>query len=115
GEARKLLNHSTDIQGYSFNGDGSAVAFLATEPVPAVKKKLSDQGFNQEIYEEDQPFVRLWIATLQSPDRKGGGEKLPLPDGRGSVRMLKLEGSASELHFNPKEDKLAVALAPSPG
>ncbi len=25
--------------------------------------------------------------------------------------MLKLEGSASELHFNPKEDKIAVALA----
>ena len=28
--------------------------------------------------------------------------------------MLKLDGSASELHFNPKEDKLAVALAKNP-
>ena len=28
--------------------------------------------------------------------------------------MLKLDGSASELHFNPKEDKIAVALAKNP-
>mgnify|MGYP001379596354 CR=1 FL=1 len=44
----------------------------------------------------------------------------PLPPGEGpgvrgnAPQMLKLEGSASELHFNPKEDKLAVALAPTP-
>ena len=62
GEARKIVSHPTDIQGYSFSGDGKQVAFLATEPTPAAKKKLNDQGFNQEIYEEDQPFVRVWIA-----------------------------------------------------
>ena len=46
------MTHPTDIQGYSFSGDGKQVAFLATEPTPAAKKKLNDQGFNQEIYEE---------------------------------------------------------------
>ena len=64
GEARKIVTHPTDIQGYSFSGDGKQVAFLATEPTPAAKKKLNDQGFSQEIYEEDQPFVRVWIAPL---------------------------------------------------
>lgn len=117
GEARKLLSHPTDIQGYSFSGDGKQIAFLATEPMPAAKKKLQDQGFNQEIYEEDQPFVRVWIAD-QSPSAKrgdAGDAGDPLAWRSGSDKMLKLTGSASELHFNPKEDKLAVALAPSPG
>ncbi len=72
GEARKIIAHSTDIQGYSFNGDGTQVAFLATEPTPAAKKKLNDQGFNQEVYEEDQPLVRVWTAPVGQalqPDR----------------------------------------------
>jgi dipeptidyl aminopeptidase/acylaminoacyl peptidase len=116
GEARKIVSHSTDIQGYSFSGDGKQVAFLATEPAAKTKKTQQDQGFNQEIYEEDQPFVRVWIADLQSPERErreGDGDKTPVANARGSVRKLKLEGSASELHWNPKENKLAVALAPN--
>ena len=100
GEARKILLHSTDIQGYSFSGDGKQVAFLAKEPVNKEKKTRQDQGFNQEIYEEDQPPTRVWIADLAN---------------NGSPRVLKLEGSASELHWNPKEDKIAVALAPTAG
>ena len=101
GEGHSLLTHCTDILGYSFSGDGTQVAFLATEPTPAAKKKQLDKGFNQEVYEEDQPFVRVWIS--------------PAAPGLAEPRMLKLEGSASELHFNPKEDKLAVALAATPG
>jgi dipeptidyl aminopeptidase/acylaminoacyl peptidase len=99
GEARKLVGHAADIQGFSFSGDGSQVAFLAAEPVPAAKKKQKEQGFNQEIYEEDQPFTRVWIAPTADPS---------------NPKKLKLDGSASELHFNPKEDKIAVALAPTP-
>jgi len=111
GEARKVVSHATDIQGYSFSGDGKQVAFLATEQTPAAKKKLSDQGFSQEIYEEDQPFVRVWIASLAGRASDG----LNNPSLARPVYELDLPGSASELHFNPKEDKLAVALAPSPG
>jgi dipeptidyl aminopeptidase/acylaminoacyl peptidase len=99
GEARKLLAHATDIQGYSFSGDGKKIAFLATRPMSKEKKAKLDEGFTQEIYEEDQPFVHVYVA----PDDGG------LPD------LFALKGSASELHFNPKEDKIAVALAPSPG
>lgn len=99
GESRKVLSHGSDIQSYSWSPDGKQVAFLATEPVAKERKTRQEQGFSQEIYEEDIPFVRVWIA---SP----GNGKPP--------HMLKLEGSASELHWNPKEDKLAVALAPTP-
>ncbi|MSQ94217.1 MAG: S9 family peptidase [Gemmataceae bacterium] len=113
GESRKIVEHGTDIQGYSFSGDGKQVAFLATEPIAAAKKKLNDQGFNQEVYEEDQPFVRVWLASL--PRKRGEDDAKTSPaNAGGSPRMLKLDGSASELHFNPKEDKIAVALAPNP-
>ena len=63
GEARKIVSHATDIQGFSFSGDGKQVAFLATEPTPPAAKKRQDQGFSQEIYEEDQPLVPM--AGLQ--------------------------------------------------
>jgi dipeptidyl aminopeptidase/acylaminoacyl peptidase len=114
GEARKLVTHATDIQGYSFSGDGKQVAFLATEPTAKTKKTLQDQGFSQEIYEEDQPFVRVWIAPLAGRASDGPNALKQDPSLARPANMLKLEGSASELHFNPKEDKLAVALAPTP-
>jgi dipeptidyl aminopeptidase/acylaminoacyl peptidase len=98
GEARKVLSHATDIQGYTFSGDGKRVAFLAIEATPKAQKSLQDQGFNQEIYEEDQPLTRVWIAAL---------------DDEKPATMIKLEGNASELHWNPKSDMLAVALAPN--
>ncbi|MBI3823502.1 MAG: S9 family peptidase [Planctomycetes bacterium] len=99
GESTKVVSHATDILGYSFNSSGKRVAFLATEATTKAKKAAIDQGFSQEIYEEDTPFVRVWIATQ---------------DGGNTPEMVKLEGSASELHWNPKFDTLAVALAPNP-
>lgn len=100
GEARRVLSHATDISAYSFSPDGRQAAFLATEAVPEKKEKLKKKGFAQEIYEEEVPFVRVWIAAL--------GEKT------GKARMLDLPGSASELHWYPADAYLVVALAPTP-
>ena len=97
GEARKLVAHATDIQGFSFSGDGKQVAFLATEPTPAAKKKLNDQGFNQEVYEEDQPFVRVWIARL-GDDGRAASQAAPL--GGGLEKM-----SASETALEPEGEQ----------
>jgi len=99
GEARKVLEHEADINGYSWSPKGDKVAFLATDPVSKARKLLKDQGFTQEIYEEDLAPTRVWVA--------------PLGDSK-SIRKLKLEGSASEVLWNPKKDQLAVALAPTP-
>jgi dipeptidyl aminopeptidase/acylaminoacyl peptidase len=100
GEARKIREFATDIQSYSLSGDAKSLAFLATEPPSKANKAKLDQGFNQEIYEEDQPPVRVWIAGFADPSRP--------------AQMLDVNGSASELQYNPKQDMLAVALAPSP-
>lgn len=100
GEARRVLAHGADITSYSWSPDGQRVAFLAAEPEPAAKKKLKEKGFSQEVYEEEVPFVRVWIAAL--------GDKADQP------RPLDLPGSASELRWSPVENRLAVALAPTP-
>lgn len=100
GEARRVLTHDTDITEYSFSPDGKRVAFLAKDAEPEETKKLKEKGFKQEIFEEDVPFVRVWVADLTNEKEK--------------PRKLELEGSASELHWSPAGAQLAVALAPTP-
>ena len=99
GEAQKVLEHETDITSYSWSADGKRVAFLATEALTAAKRRLREQGFSQEIFEEDRPFVRVWVGEVSGP---------------GKAQMLDLPGSASELHWSPAGDQLAVALAATP-
>src|SRR3990167_3079082 len=77
-----------------------ALAFEAAMPETAAKKKLKEKGFSQQIYEEDVPPVHVWIAAV--------GEKAEKP------RALELPGSASELHWSPVDNRLVVALAPTP-
>src|SRR5262245_19991263 len=102
GEAKRVLTHGSDILSFSW-GRGNQIAYLAAEPPTKEQRTQQDQGFTQEIYEESLPFVRGYVATLAA------GEKPAVP-----VRMLKLQGSASEVHWSPTEDKIAVALAPAP-
>src|SRR6185295_9007063 len=88
GEAQKLFEHETAISGYSWSPDGKQVAFLAAEAEPKETKDLKEKGFNQEIYEEDKPATRVWIADV------------PVKEGA-KPRMLDLKGSASGLHWSP--------------
>ena len=100
GESSRLLKATDDISSYSFSPDGKQVAFLATEATPERKKTLKEKGFSQEIYEEEARPVKVWTAAL------GEGAAAP--------KALDLTGSASELHWSPAGDRLALALAPSP-
>lgn len=100
GEARRVLGHGSDIAAYSWAPDGKRIAFLAVEPTPKELEEARKKGFNQQVYEESAEPMRAWIAEPEKP--KDEPKKLDLP------------GSASELHWSPAGDKLAVALAPSP-
>ncbi len=100
GEARRLLEHETDIVAYDWSPDGRRLAFLAADPISEERKRRRQQGFNQEIYEEDRPFVRVWVADVSS-------EKIENP------RRLDLPGSASVVQWGPG-GLLAVVLAPTP-
>jgi dipeptidyl aminopeptidase/acylaminoacyl peptidase len=98
GESRRLVKHGAAIKGYSLSPDGARVAFLAEEAPDEKIEALEKKGFSQEIYEEQWRPVRVWTTTLG-----GGTEPTALP----------LTGSASELHWSPAGDHLAVALAPT--
>jgi dipeptidyl aminopeptidase/acylaminoacyl peptidase len=99
GESRRLIQHDADIVGYSFSVDGQQLALLATEPVPKPQQEYRNQGFDQEIYEEDWRPTKVWLADLHSPDKK---------------RVLELPGSASRAEWSPDGSQLAVVLAPTP-
>ncbi len=101
GEARRVLEHETDIEAYSLAPDGKRVAFLAQPEQDEKRKELEEQGFNPEVFEEAWRPVRVWISELDAGDDA-------------EPRMLKLEGSAADLHWSPAGDRLLLTLAPTP-
>ena len=100
GEARRLVAHGSDIEGYSWSPDGKRVAFLAGEESAKKRKDLEKKGFNQQVYEETAPLIRLWIAAI------GPDEAKP--------RLLsEVPGSGSEIEWAPVGSALALAIAPT--
>ncbi len=99
GEATPILSLGTSAVSYAWDPDGDRVAVIASRAVPEEIEVLQDQGFNQEIFEEDwQPF-QVFIADL---------------DDGSEPRLLDLPGSAIQVRWSPDGGRLAVALAPSP-
>jgi len=99
GEAEKVLSHETNIRGYSWAPDGERVAFLAREKQDENQKKLLDQGFNAQVIEERMRPVKVWTADSGDSD---------------SIEQLPVEGSASQLHWSPAGDHLAMMIADTP-
>ncbi|TWT70149.1 S9 family peptidase [Crateriforma conspicua] len=108
GEAIRVLTHETGIGSYSLSPDGESIAFLATKPVPEDEKKLRDQGFDQEIYEEDVSATLVWLSKLPTVNDVLEGKD------DAQAKPLELPGSASQIHFSPSGKELAVVLAPTP-
>ena len=50
------------------SSDRRWLAFLAADEESAERDTLEDQGFNQEIFEEELRFTRLHIADLHSAE-----------------------------------------------
>ena len=97
GEARRALSHGEGIRSYDWHPDGHQIAYLAKDPMEENQKDLREKGFDANVYEESARRTSVWIGSTK------GGEP----------RKLDLEGSASELHWSPSGEAIAVALAPS--
>ena len=69
GEARKLFEYETNVVSFDVSPDGGWLAFLAADKQSADRVKLENQGFNQEIFEEELLFTRLRVADLESGRR----------------------------------------------
>lgn len=107
GESRKLVEAPVSIGSYVLSPDGSRIAFLAREETDKDLKKLRDQGFNQEIYEEDLPLTRLWVANVPTlfadPDDESAEPAL----------VEAVEGSVASVVWSPNGDRLAAVTTPT--
>lgn len=108
GESLRILTHPTGVGDFDLSPDGQQVAFLATEQLTDGLKELREKGFDQEIYEEDWKFTRVWVAAL--PQQRSAAAK----DDEPKSRMLELNGSASEVQWSPSGRELLVTLATTP-
>ncbi len=105
GESTKLLEHETSLRSYSLSPDGQRVAFLATEPANPRLSELAKLGVKTEVYEEELPFSRVWIAPVDLT-----GEATAT----GLARLLPIDGNASDVEWAPSGERLAVVVAPTP-
>ncbi|MDA9778445.1 S9 family peptidase [Rubripirellula sp.] len=101
GESVPVLRQSESIRGFQFSLDGGKLALLALTEKNEVSKKQDEQGFNQEIYEEDARSAAVWIGDFDNGLVK-------------NITQIELTGSAYEVHWSPQGDRLAVVAAPTP-
>lgn len=101
GEAVKVLSHKNGIRTYSLHPDGRQVAFVAQEAKAEGQEKLEKKGFNQEIFEEDWLFNRVYLGRLeQSTD---------------DLKPMSVEGHITQVKYSPSGDgRLLVVTAPNP-
>lgn len=100
GEARKVLAHVTDIVSYEFSPDGKQIALVAREAAAADRADLARRGFTQDVFEENLPLQRVWVAPY---------------DGRaaGTPRLVTVPGHATTITWNAAGTRLAVLYAPT--
>ena len=107
GEARKLLEHDTDVADYSWSPDNKHIVFTAADKPPEEKKKLEDKGFNQQVYEEQLDMHRVWVGEPRPAD-PWDAEPAAKP------KRFEVQGHASGVTWSPTGKHLAVGVTPTP-
>lgn len=103
GEARLAASLPNGVNAYKLCSDGQSLALIGAEKKDDDAEEWADKGFDQNIYEENLQYSRLWIATL------GEDGEADVPD-----EPLALEGSVMAAAWSPGCDRLAVSAARSP-
>lgn len=101
GGARRILARPSSIRSYAWSPDGDRVAFLEKRRPPAAARRAHTRGFRQEVFEEDDQPVELWIGE------RGADGAI------GDTQRIQLNGSASEVRWSPDGERLAVAISPT--
>jgi dipeptidyl aminopeptidase/acylaminoacyl peptidase len=100
GEAQKKIELETSISAFSFAPDGKRVALVAAVADDAERKKLVEKGFKQSVFEEDAQSAKVWIADPA--------------DSKAKAKKLDVEGHVYQVQWSPKDDRLAISVAPTP-
>lgn len=101
GESVPVIRHSESVKAFDLSPDGKKVAFLAQQEKDKTLKKYDEQGFTQEVYEEDGRLTSVWLADLNQTTRQ-------------DFQCLDIPGSVYEVHWGPNGNQLAVVAAPTP-
>ncbi|MFV2073186.1 MAG: hypothetical protein ACC742_11120 [Thermoanaerobaculales bacterium] len=113
GESRQLLSFETAITDYQVSPDGKQIAFVALEPASDAREKAEEEGYSQEIFEEDWLPRKVWLATLppyEPTQTDPSGEEVE----EEGPKALAIDGSAFHVRWSPDGEWLAVDPAPSP-
>ena len=113
GESKRLIAFDTGIDDYRLSPDGARVAFVAKEPESEERKEAADNGYSQEVFEEDWLPKRVWTAALPPFNPPANNPSTPVTEAAGPT-ALKIEGSVFHVRWSPDGSKLAVDPAPSP-
>ncbi len=96
GQAMPLTTCPTGVRGYTLHPQGTAIAYMATEPSDGNAHALAARGFNAEIYEEGQPDRNIYIQDL----------------GTGDVKRMTEGVSVFSITWSPNGNYIAAAVAP---
>jgi len=113
GESRRVLSFATDITDYRLSPDGSTVAFVAIEAESEDRKKTEEEGYSQEVFEEDWLPKRVWLQAMppfQPPVANPSGADPASTE----ARALPVDGSVFHVRWSPNGKLLAVDVAPTP-
>jgi len=99
GESRKLLGFETDLTDYAISPDGGRIAFLAREPQSEEREEAKENGYSQEIFEEDWLPRKVWLAPFPALSEPAA---------------MEIEGSVFNLAWSPDGKRIALAVAPRP-
>jgi dipeptidyl aminopeptidase/acylaminoacyl peptidase len=96
GEAYPLTQHPTSVRQYAF-GDQNSLIFTAIEPEDDNRRAFRNQGFDIEIYEEEQRHISLYTHDLSL----------------GETRRLTSGVTVFDFAVSPDGKQIAAAIAPN--
>ncbi|MDG5767743.1 S9 family peptidase [Balneolales bacterium ANBcel1] len=126
GGLQKHTSAPEGVMAYSFSDDPSILAYTMRSPWPREVRERREQGFDMDVYGEDERHVRLWIqengeAQAATPDNMTVWDFEWAPDRRHlAVRTTHGTGIDDEMMFSEilvldREDGSLDMLAESQG
>ena len=118
GESKRILGFETGIADYRFSPDGERVAFIAVEPESDERKEAKEQGYTQEIFEEDWRRRRVWIGKPDPLFAPPVDPSARVPESEdedtNEPQALDIDGAVFGLEWVPGGKKLVLSVAPRP-